>query len=145
MNKQGYWNTSASALSPAHCWQGFLAQSAHLHGGVSDDQGKSLTHDAAAAPEPRGSPGGSPSPTTLPFSYYPDHALGIHLQGVGGCMLGSPEKASHCHHNELAGGSILRWDLRRQQRGVPAAYLGFAAGVLLEGLEFLLIFPGDWL
>lgn len=60
-------------------------------------------------------------------------------------MPGSPEKASHCHYNEVARGSVPCWDLRRQQRGVPAAYLGFVAVVPLEGLEFLLIFPGDWL
>lgn len=106
MNKWGYLDTLVLAKWP------------HLHRGVTDDQGK------------------NPQPCRVSFGYYADHALSIHWQNLDGGMLGSPEKGSHCCNKEMAGGSALCWDLRKQQQGVLPAYLGSGAVALLEGWSF---------
>lgn len=54
-------------------------------------------------------------------------------------------RRNHCHCKDMARDSVLCRDLGKQQQGVPATYLLFVAVIQLEGLEFLLIFPGDWL
>lgn len=127
--------------SLARCQQSLLAQSPHLGGGVSDDQ-KSLTMPQLH-PSPQHPQEVLPAPPHL-FGFLPWPCSQHFLTGSGWVHV-RVSRRNHCHCKDMARDSVLCRDLGKQQQGVPATYLLFVAVIQLEGLEFLLIFPGDWL
>lgn len=127
MNKEGIETPQQVSWSPAHCQQSLLAQSPCLHRGGSGDQGKRLS-----VLQQRSSPG---SPGTSQLCHISVCCFHAQVPGPAG-KLGSAAV------RDVGAGP---WDVGRLQQAVPAAHLGFAAVPPLEGFQFLLLFPDDWL
>jgi len=87
--------------SPACCWQGLLVQSPHIRGEVSDDQEKSLTHDAELHLSPEGPQEALPARPHF-FWLLPRPCSRHSLLGSGWVHTRFSRK-SLCHSNESQG------------------------------------------